>query len=207
MALGGAPIGWDENTPADSESAALGDDRIRSIKTSVRQGLDSEHVWGSSGGTVGAHRRGSALPFVGLQSAVSSADTDGRMMWASDTSRLFHAGASGKNYIGGAGALSVGSVPSGTPATHHWVEEFGDSITTQNGMKLITIPNSGYSGRPFVYVTGIHPDTGTVGEANTAVQAKLITATQFHVVAGAFDGLSLSSVYSFMWRSVGTRVL
>src|SRR2546430_4044287 len=117
-------IGWDESLPSDSENAGLGDDRIRSLKTSLRIGLDGEHVWPSGGGNVGVHRLGSARAFYAVQSLVSSTGTDGRLMVASDTSRLFHVGSAGTMLLGGAAVLSVGSAPPGGQ-TFYWAAEFG----------------------------------------------------------------------------------
>src|SRR5439155_682045 len=101
-------ISWDETLPSDSENAGLGDDRIRSLKSSVRVGLDGEHVWPSGGGDAGVHRLGSGRPFYGPQSLVSSSGTDGRLMVTSDTSRLFHVGSAGTMFLGSQGVLSVG---------------------------------------------------------------------------------------------------
>ncbi len=39
MPIGGSNVGWDNTTPADTESAGLGDDRIRSLKTSISRCL------------------------------------------------------------------------------------------------------------------------------------------------------------------------
>ena len=90
MPIGGANIGtWDEGIPDANEAVGLGDDRIRSTKSTVRTALDSEHIWPSSGGTVGQHRLGSARAFYGTQSQVSASDTsdvaNGRIMVTSDT--------------------------------------------------------------------------------------------------------------------------
>src|SRR2546430_4570823 len=106
-------IGWDESLPSDSENAGLGDDRIRSLKTSLRIGLDGEHVWPSGGGDVGVHRLGSAPAFYGVQNLVSSTGADGRLMGSSDTSRVFYVRAARGPFLGGAPVLSVGSPPPG----------------------------------------------------------------------------------------------
>jgi hypothetical protein len=100
-----ATIGWDETAPADGDVAGLGDDEIRSLKTSLRQGLESEHEWPSTGGSAGTHLAGSARAYYGTESAVSSADVGGRLMATSDTSRLFGVGSTGTVLFGGATAL------------------------------------------------------------------------------------------------------
>lgn len=193
-------ISWNEGSPADSDSAGLGDDQIRSLKTSIRVGLDSEHVWPSSGGDAGVHRLGSARANVGVQSLVSSSGTDGRLYETSDTSRLFHVGSGGTSYIGGATVISAGSFPGSQPQRHVWVEEFGEGLTA-SGSTIITIPNSGYSGRPFIQVTAYNPNI--VAQIMTISN---VATAQFTVRSCATDLLGNSSV-SFFWRSVGSRVL
>src|SRR6185436_16344531 len=145
-------IGWDENSPPDTESAGLGDDRIRSLRTSLRVGLDGEHVWPSASGDAGVHRLGSGRPYYGLQSAVSSSGSDGRLMQTSDTSRLFGVGSGGTSFIGGPTVLSAGSFPGTVPQRHYWAEEFGEGKTAASGTTTVGFPNSGYSGKPFVFL-------------------------------------------------------
>lgn len=200
MAIGGAGIGWDENVPSDQESAALGDDRIRSVKTSVRIGLAAEHVWSSSGGTAGAHLPGSAVAHWGLQSAVSSGDTNGRLMLTSDTSRLYSVAAAGKNYLGGARVISADSFPGPTPQTHAWVEQFGTVITPSAGSSVVTFANSGYSGQPYLFVTSVQ----TLVAASSIIPIVVEQgATTF--IAGAVSAGAYIAGQQLHWRSLGTR--
>ncbi len=90
--MAGVNIGWDNTSPTSVGLAGQGDDELRSFKSNVQGGLNAEHIWPSSGGASGAHRAGSARIFSGAESAVSSADTSGRLMVTSDTSRLFAVG-------------------------------------------------------------------------------------------------------------------
>ncbi len=99
-------IAWSESVPADGDLISQGAGVIRSTKTSVRAAFAAEHAFPSSGGSAGSHNRGSARAFVGPASAISSADTDGRMMWDSTNSRLMYVGSEGTNFIGGARTLS-----------------------------------------------------------------------------------------------------
>lgn len=199
-----ATIGWDESVPSDTESAGLGDDRIRSLKTSLRQGLDDEHDWPSAGGDAGKHRRGSAKVYVGSQSAVSSSGTDGKLMHASDTSRLFGVGSGGTTLIGGPRVIQAADFPGAVPQRHAWVEEFGIATTgAPNGAGSsstvgITFPNSGFSGIPYVFV---QPSFYTYLGGNIA---------NFSVVTQ--DGASCivecsAGTRTFAWRSLGTRLL
>lgn len=200
-----ANIGWDETAPQDSESAGLGDDRIRSLKTSLRQGLDAEHVWPSAGGDAGVHRLGSARAYVGTQSQVSSSGTDGRIMWVSDTSRLFHVGSDGTNYIGGMRGISAGAIPGSIPQRAIWVEEFGQAVTGSGGSVTVTIPNSGYSNPPFVFISGYTTVTG--GGRFPAWGANDVTAATFTVWAFDATFSLFQAQVPFYWRSIGTKIL
>src|SRR6266850_7433688 len=143
-------IGWSENTPAGGDSLGIGDDDARSTKSAIRTAMDSEHYFPSGGGDAGAHKLGSARPYVTTQSLISSTGTDGRLAWASDTSNFFHVGSGGTAFIGGARAISAGSYPGGAPPQRYqWIEEFGEGRTL-SGTTTVSFPNSGYSGMPFV---------------------------------------------------------
>ena len=132
MALGGANVGWNEGVPSSLSAAGLGEADIRSVKTAVRNALDSEHVFGSSGGAgTGAHRKGSAVAFYGTASALSSTDTNGRVMVTSDTSRLFHAGSDNTIFLGGRfvpemySGLSIAGVNTVSKTSQAWTIEAG----------------------------------------------------------------------------------
>ena len=203
--IGGVSIGWDEASPSDTESAGLGDDRIRSTKTSLRQALDAEHNWPSGGGAnTGYHVYGSARPYVGLQSAVSSSGSDGRLMYASDSSRLFGVGSEGTVLLGDSQLLSVGTTTGiSRPQRAYWACEFGEGRTIGAAGLSTTFPNSGFSGRPFVLVApGVQTDV-------TQVEIPFITsitATAFTVRSATTTGATPSDA-SFNWLSIGTRTL
>src|SRR5437588_10006647 len=169
-------LGWNEASPADTESAGLGDDAIRSLKTAIRVGMDSEHNWPTSGLGAGVHRLGSARAYYGAQSLVSSSGTDGRLMVASDTSRLFHVGSAGTMLLGGNAVLSVGSQPVGGQ-TFYWAMGLGqDSFAISQTAKTITIPNSGFSGSPFVFLTPFAPTAMSLSGTPTATQFSALLA-------------------------------
>lgn len=197
-------ISWDETVPSDGEAASLGDDRIRSLKSSIRVGLGGEHVWPAAGGDAGVHLLGSGRPFVGAQSLVSSTGTDGRLYWTSDTSRFFHVGSGGTAFIGGAAVISAGSYPGGAaPQRYYWAMEFGNGTTAASGVTLVTIPNSGYSGAPFVQVTRTDV-AGASSRGATMVPAR--TQTQFEVDTYDTGGAAVGGI-GFTWLSIGSRVL
>ena len=204
MPIGGFDgLGWDETVPSDSEAVSLGDDRIRSLKTSLRNALDAEHNWPSAGGNAtGYHRLGSARVFVGAQSAVSSSGTEGRLMWASDTSRLFHVGSAGTAFIGGYTSISMGTTAGvSLPQRHIWQEEIGLVTTGSSGSVTVTIPNSGYSGIPYIFCQPVCP-------VANAVYASVFTVsgTEF-IVSTVGTGGAFAGSQNVFWRSLGTRVL
>lgn len=205
---GASGIGWDENSPADTESLGLGDDRIRSIKSSVRAGLDDEHNWSSSGGNgIGYHRYGSARPFFGTQSRVSSSGTDGRLMLTSDTSRLFGAGSGGTVFLGGSQVVSVATNADTAGGRHHWVEEFGIAVTGSGGTVTVTFPNSGYSGAPYIWLQLInHPPSQLSADVVLSVETTT-NGTSVNVWAVASVNGDMNAGARFFWRSLGTRAL
>lgn len=210
---GASGIGWSETDPADTESAGLADDRMRSIKTSVRQSLDDEHNFPSSGGNnVGYHRYGSARAYVGTQSRVSSSGTEGRLMVTSDTSRLFGVGSGGTVLLGaGPTSLSLGSTYGQTtfPQRSHWVEEIGDGVLNSSGTTQITFPNSGYSGQPRLWLQVIAQSATAIGGGLTLlsyVTEGKTTASVFGCRSTDGSNSNVSGVY-FVWRSLGTRAL
>jgi hypothetical protein len=201
--IGGVSLTWDENSPSNEETAGLGDDRIRSLISTIRTGLDAEHVWNSAGGTgMGAHVLGSARVFVGTQSQVSSVGTDGRLMWASDSSRLFHVGSGGTALLGGPTMLSVGSLPGSQ--RYMWQMEMGTGITNSSGSTIVTIHNSGFSGIPFTTVTVTQ--ASVVGQN---VHAQIVNFNPSTFIVSTIGGASSAFIgdVPFCWMSVGTRTL
>lgn len=196
-------ITWNENSPADGDNAGQGDDAIRSLKTSIRVGLEGEHVWPSGGGDAGVHRLGSARAFVGAQSLVSSAGTDGRLMWTSDTSQLFHAGSGGTALVGGVRAMSAGSFPGAVPQRAQWVMEFGTAVTDVSGSTTITWPNSGFSGSPFVLAFPAFTGSST---SNVALILQATpTASSGQINSTKAETGAAKGAVTFHWLSIGTR--
>lgn len=202
--MNGIAIGtFDPTAPADSQSAGLGDDAIRSVKTTFQQALDDEHVFAAAGGTVGQHRLGSGRPYFGTQSRVSSSGTDGRLMQTSDTSRLFGVGSGGTVFYGGSRVISVGTDADTATGRSHWVEEFGEGITGGGGLLGVSFPNSGFSGKPYMFLTPI-----TIGVNPFVVSVENLSATSFTAITYTETaGPTVKSGGSFFWRSLGTRAL
>lgn len=201
MPIGGSNIGWSNSDPPDTESAGLGDDRIRSLKSSVQEALDNEHNFASGGGAnTGYHRLGSARPYYGAQSLVSSSGSDARLMQTSDTSRFFGVGSAGTVFLGGPTVISAGSFPGTVPQRHYWAMEFGADTTASNGTATVTIPNSGYSGVPFVFLTSTN-----IGNVVFFVANETATTFQARSLAGN-SGTGIGNA-DFNWVSMGSRVL
>lgn len=203
---GNIVIGWDETQPAGSESVGLGDDRIRSTKSNVRGALDSEHFFPSSGGSAGAHRLGSARAHFGTQSRVSSGDTDGRLMIASDTSKLFGAGSAGTVLLGaGPLSLSLGTIAGVTfPQRCYPAYEFG-TTSSASSVHQVTFPNSGYSGIPFVMASAAtEPLSGN--QPGKFVRLIGITTSEFsaQVISSENGDATDANIH---WFSIGTRTL
>lgn len=207
--INGVSLTWDETVPATAESAGLGASRIQSTKSTVRTGLDAEHNWPSAGGSnVGYHVYGSARPYYGAQSAVSSSGTDGRLMLTSDTSRLFGVGSGGTVLLGGPTMLSLGSFPGTVPQRAYWALEMGAAMTMSSGSTLIQIPNSGFSGVPFTQVTNTFASLASAVAGNTHAHLIVVPVdgSSFYVQSFNTTGNSLASI-PFYWQSVGSRTL
>ena len=217
MPLGGSVISWDNTTPPGTESIGLGDDRIRSMKTSVQEALDNEHNFASTGGaSTGYHKFGSARAHFGTQSRVSSGDTDGRLMIASDTSRLFGVGSTGSVLLGGGPlVLSLGSAVAVTfPQRAHMVVETGVVQPSADTFVVVTFPNSGFSTVPTLLVSesnrssyassvvpaAVQPFVGTLSATSFGVA--FMNASNSVLTAGDDDG-----ALAFSWLAIGSRTL
>lgn len=195
-------LGWNESAPPTTESAGLGAQQFQSLKTAIRTGLDAEHAWPTSGLGAGTHRLGSARAYYGVQSLVSSTGTDGRLHVTSDSSRLFHVGSAGTMFLGGSAVISAGSQPVGGQR-FYWAQEFGNALTGGVGQVTVTIPNSGYSGVPFVVATPSFLGGSTANVVAINIQTK--SAVGFTVWARYPDNSSAAGV-SVDWCSIGTRI-
>jgi hypothetical protein len=191
-------VAWNENSPADGDNAGQGDDAIRSLKSSIRVGLDGEHVWPSGGGDAGVHRLGSARAYVGTQSIVSSAGTDGRLMVTSDTSRLFHVGSAGTSYVGGQNVIEGPGQPTGG-TRFYWAQEVG-SATLVSGTTTISFPRSGFSSTPTVILS----ENPNFGSPLVVAMLNGVTGTQFGVLGHRTDTGALAS-FDFNWLAIGPR--
>ncbi len=220
--IGGLNTGWDNTTPAAGDNSGLGDDHFRSIKTSLQEILDTEHDFTTTGGTLtGMHRHGSALPYVGPQSSVSSADTLGRLFLTSDTSRLFALGdasSRGTIYLGGVNSVEntarhhdVDGTTNDTGARNLiWAQESGlENII--NGGASITF-DTAYGAIPHV-VSSVWTEGGTPSGARPTTIFTALSKTGFTTLTTYVDSADAHSVGArnslgtLMWQSLGTRAV
>lgn len=201
--MNGQPFSWDESVPPITEAAGLGYARILSDKTSTRIALNDEHNFPAAGSANGGyHRYGSARPYFGTQSRVSSDGTDSRLMLTSDTSRLFGMTSAGTVFLGGQNVISAFTAPSTLPQRHIWVEEFGTIPATGSSSSTV-VYSSAFSGIP--YVTVQHNDA-TDGAYVVVTNSR---TTQFTATGYFFSNGSVGVVggFSATWRSLGSRAI
>lgn len=218
MALGGAPIGWDETIPAGSEAAGLGNDRILSLKTSARAGLDSEHFFASSASTVGGHRPGSARAFYGTQSQVSLSNDSysvGRMMITSDTSRLMSVGSSYEAGVSGASTFMLGGGPL-TPSFNSYLPVSFGTVNQTKGIAMETGRETPSSGRvvvtfarafdvaPFVIAQSTQSNFQGAGYS---VHVNYIATSGFSCTVRDLSNNLIASQTSVDWLAIGHRNL
>lgn len=213
--MNGVAVTWNENSPSGTESMNSGDDRIRSLKTAMRTGLDDEHVFPAAGGLAGYHRYGAARVFVGTQSLVSSSGTDGKLMQASDTSRLFAVGSGGTYFLGGPTVMSIATTRGVAPPQRaRWAMEIGGygDVTPRadaSGYISVTFPNSGFSGAPVVVAS---PTIASGDSAIAPLQVSIHTITKTDCILrvyydnGGGGGIAAEGVTA-NWMSIGTRAL
>lgn len=201
MAIGGAPIGYNVNAPANTDSAGLGDDEIRSLKTNLQGALDSEHNWPAAGGAaVGYHRYGSARPYLAAAaSAVSSDGTDARLIINAGDNTLWGArSATSMELLGHPSLLFVGSASSfSTPPKFGTMVLAGFGTTlTGSGNTRVPFPST-YSGAPLVFVTGTDNSGFIVtatGSGTTGFTGRIRDFAGGDVVNSSFNWLSIGTV-------------
>jgi len=194
MAFGGVSITWDETAPADGRNAGLGAGDIRSIQSNLRGALDNEHVYPSSGGTAGAHRAGSVRVFYDTASRVSSTDTDGRLMFTSNTSNLYAVNSATTVLLGGRYAIhgSSSSYTDGggtlrpNPVTQHWTIEMGMvSLRTNAAFSTLTFLNTFVQPAVVVVTLATSYTTYVNRPVVTAAGATTATITNVDTTSGA----------------------
>lgn len=152
--------GFSNAQPSGLSSIRLGDDLIRADKVVLEAVLNDEHYFtpqtSASSLSGGVHKAGSARIFSGLRASLStpaSADSSGRLYYATDTESLHFYGASSTSTInwgravpGAIGVSATTNVASGTSVPAVLSAELYDvgGFFTAGGSRM-TVP-SGFSG-------------------------------------------------------------
>lgn len=208
MALGGASIGWNNNSPTNSDLVGSGDDEFRSLRSNLQGALDSEHDFPSTGGsTAGAHRLGSARIHVGTASQVSSGDTAGRLMLNTNDYSIWALTPNLVGPVAGQFAIfnnnpSSGVYQAGGAAGSRVANSFqcGISTITSDITTVVSFSGSGYSGVPVVVATPLTKGRGD----RWFVSVLTISPTMFgYILVDAGDNIA-SSGRTVQWMSFGT---
>lgn len=189
-------IGWNNATPTDSDLVGQGDDVIRSIKSNVQAALDAEHFFPSAGGAAGAHRRGSARIYVGPSSEVSSADTDGRMMFNTSTNQLNYLSSTSSTIVGGRSTPHFIAAPS--TVSRYFAMDSGTTVINNNADRVITM--------------GLWPAASFVGDYKVFLSIETVTLDGKDEVYAPFVTQKTPSTIEVYWggvanNSVSTAVL
>ena len=191
-------IGWNNNTPADTDLVGQGDDAIRSLKSNLQGALDAEHFFPSAGGAAGAHRRGSARVYVGPSSQVSSVDTDGRLMFNSSLSQLVYLDSTRSVVVGGVGAIHGPASGVLSVATQRLVMEAGTYGNFPSGATQSQTFATAFAAAPIVTTTLI--DVTGVGRCY-AIELSTVATTGFSFYWAGLDGSQ--STASLTWTAIG----
>ena len=205
-------IGWDETDPANSKNLGLGAGDIRSLKTNLSGGLAAEHLWPTATGAAGAHLLGSARAFVGIASQVSSSDTDGRLMFTSDTSQLFMVNSATTVRIGGryvphtptrfAGASDGTQTPS---LGQRLMIEYGTGIMPTSGATNYTTQFTYATGgvMPMVFTDLVWSSATTF--ANKVIGAGAAGSVDFtnYVISSGASGAPSGGTFNFHFLILG----
>ena len=207
MALGGVSITWDETAPANGRNAGLGAGDIRSIQSNLRGALDNEHVYPSSGGTAGGHRAGSVRVFYDTASRVSSTDTDGRLMFTSNTSNLYAVNSATTVLVGGRHAVyGPSSHTAGnellitSKVTQHWHLEVGQhSLATLGSVSYLTFV-ANFASAPIVVLTPYIGDqlTFSVIPTITATNQTIAQVITYNTTSGASGPAPVGSLVNYL---------
>lgn len=203
-------INWDEAIPSDASDAGTGAAEMRAVWAAIAAGLNDSLEW--DGAVAGQLRAGAAPSFVTTETNVASlfesnASSTGKLVFASDTSRLFTLGLGANpgraSFAGGPQLLEhIDQVPVGLT----WLIQSGTSLlVTPDGDSTITYNSNGldsstavvYETPPQILVTSDNTDympvTALIGSSNFTVQ--------MHPIQSAAANVTIR------WISSGTSIL
>lgn len=207
--MSGTTIAFDITTPTATDLVGQGDDAIRSLKSNLQGALDAEHLWPVAGGLSGVHRKGSARVFVGPSSQVSSADTDGRLMFNSTLSRLVYLDSASSTLVGGRlvphGPSFGGEIGGNVSLVTQYVGIDANNQQLASGVTAMVTFNHTFVRAPIVTVTIIRRES-TPGSKPYPVEVTDISASAFSVYWEGVVGGSASTI-SVAWQAVGRVAL
>ena len=147
-------ISWVTTTPADGDFVSVGASVIRSTRSYIQSAMSQEHFYGD--GPSGAHREGSARAFFGPASAISSADTTGRLMATSDTSEFYYVGTPGTYRIGGLGTPQGRMAGNGSDRPLSTTSKFAlSAYSIQMNTATTTAANPWSATLPTIYMASV----------------------------------------------------
>jgi len=159
----GAIGSWSSVVPSGDSQLRLGDDTLRSHWSTLEATLEEEHYFtDASGISTGQHKPGSMRPHVGTVSQVSTANDSGRLMFDSDTSRLWYVGSEDTFPL----SAGNGRVVEGYPS----VRTDSQWSVLANADEMVHVIQTG---RPFL---------GTASETSIQISFGLSYATQPRIV-------------------------
>lgn len=198
-------IAWDQAAPADSDAAGAGAAAFRSLKSNIQGGLNAEHVWPTANGNAGAHRAGSARVFVGASSAVSSADTTGRLMFNSTLSQLVYLDSASSTIVGGRGAVQATALL-GSFMTQYPAMDMG-KLTTLATTKIVSVATGhqafavSFATTPSLVVS-MQDFTGTTAEVPRSFNVYALDSSGFTVNwLGCTSNSTVTATCS--WHAIG----
>ena len=200
--MSGTTIAWDSTTPTATDLVGQGDDVIRSLKSNMQGALDAEHLWPSAGGYSGLHRKGSARVFVGTSSQVSSADTDGRLMFNSTLSHLVYLDSARSVIVGGVSAIHGPASGVLSVVTQRLVMEAGTYSQLVSGTTWGQTFATAFVAPPIVTVTLIDVESTSPMKGRFAVQISTVATSGFSFHWMGVDGGSASTA-SMTFIAVG----
>ena len=190
-----------ENLPAGSEDRRFGDDRIREVKTDVRERLEVDHSLEGDGDD-GKHKKVTLLP----QTATPTLETDDTALWADTDDKLYFKRSDGTDVS----VVLDSEIQTLTDAANiAWdLDESAVMEVTLGADRTLSNPTNGYNGG--VYVLVVHQDStgsralsygtdfdfGDAGEPTLTTTASEFDILSFIRLGGEMRFVSIAVGYS-----------
>jgi len=198
---------WNSNVPSDASKVGLGAGNIRTNKRCIYDALrhGTSFPDAHEAGLYPVISQGAPRPIVAVQSAssysaVGAPMLEGKLFFASDTSRLFV-----YNSTSNGVSLSPSTQLVGSPqyiehltdgGTGTWVESSGfTAISSASGVYAVSYGNIVYAGMPVV--------TATSDDTSLLMRMTSVTSTNFTVRLRPYDDSAAANI-TLYWSSSGT---